>query len=212
MNSKPRKITELKLDTYNPRTISEKALNNLKKSIKEFGWLSPIIINTFPGREDIVISGHQRIKAAQELEQEEVPTIEVNLNPTKEKALNLAMNKIGGEFEENKLIDLLGQIDSENEDVLGLTGFNTEEINYLLGLREREKEDIFAHGQEDRFDASNKYGIEVGDIVQLDDHYIICGDSTDPQNLRKLIGDKKIDLIVTSPPYNLDIKIRKIFR
>lgn len=209
MENKQRKITDLKLSEYNPRTISEKALNSLKRSIKEFGWLSPIVINMFPGRENVVISGHQRIKAAQELGQEEVPTIEVSLNPTKEKTLNLAMNKIGGEFDEDKLIEVLEQIDQENEDLLALTGFNTEEVNYLLGLKEKDKQNIFAQSQEDRFDTRNKYGIKVGDIVLLDDHIIICGDSSDPSNFSKIVSDKKIDLIVTSPPYNLNISYGK---
>lgn len=199
------KISDIKPSDYNPRKISEKDLNNLKKSIKEFGILRPFVINKRTGN---LISGHQMLKVCEELKIIEIPddkVIFVDLTEEKEKALNLAMNKISGEFEEDKLIDLIQQINEKNEDVIGLTGFSTEEITYLLGLAEKDKQKIFADSKEDKFDQGNKYGIKVGDIIKLDEHYIICGDSSDPQNLRKLFGEKKIDLIVTSPPYNLDI-------
>lgn len=203
---KLKKISELKTSEYNPRKIDDKNLSNLKKSLKEYGWLSPVVINSNPERENIVISGHQRIKAAKDLGMKEVPIVEVNLDSTKEKALNLAMNKIGGEFEEDKLIEVLQSIDQENEDVLALTGFDTTEINYLLGLKDGEKERIFAESAEDEFEAGNKHGIEEGDIIVLEGkHKIFCGDSTDQNNFIKLFGENKIDLIITSPPYNLDI-------
>jgi DNA modification methylase len=206
METKKIKLSEVKPSEYNPRKISEKDYNNLKKSVKTFGVLRPLVINKTTGN---LISGHQLVKVLIEEKVEETDAIFLNLTEEQEKALNLAMNKISGEFEEDKLIDILMQIDEKNQDLLGQTGFNTEEINYLLGLRERDKEDIFARSSEDKFDLKNKYGIEVGDIVQLDEHYLICGDSSDPDNLRKLIGDKKMDLVVTSPPYNLDIKYGK---
>jgi len=203
------KIDDLKLSEYNPRVIDENNLKNLKESLRIHGWLSPLVINSNPKRKNILISGHQRIKVAEELGMKEVPVIRKDLNLTQEKALNLALNKIGGEFEEDKLIELLSQINNENEDLLASTGFDTTEINYLLGIREQSKEDIFAKSNEDDFEQGNKYGIKIGDIVKLDEHCIICGDSSDPDNLKKLMGDKKIDLVITSPPYNLDIKYGK---
>ena len=210
MEIKTRKISELKKSEYNPRKISEKAKKSLLKSLKEFGWLSPVIINMHPGRENIIISGHQRIDIARdELDMKDAPVIEVNLDETKEKALNLAMNKISGEFDEDKLIEVLQEIDQKAEDLIGLTGFNTEEVNYLLGLREKERESIFAESAEDDFTGQNKYGIKTGDIIRLDNHTIICGDSTDPNVLSKLMQDNKLDLVVTNPPYNLDIKYGK---
>jgi DNA modification methylase len=200
------KISELKTSEYNPRKITEQELKKLENSIKTFGFVVPIVINQNPDRMNIVIGGHQRIKVAEKMGMDTVPYMAVNLDLTKERALNLALNKIGGEFEEEQLTDLLMQIESENEDLLSLTGFNTEEVNYLLGLRDREKEDIFASSAEDAYEQGNKHGIENGDVVILDKkHKIICGDSTDPNIIRKLLGEKKIDLIVTSPPYNLKI-------
>ena len=201
-----KKIEELKETEYNPRKISKQDYNNLKKSIQNKGFCDPLIINMFPGRENIIISGHQRFRVAKELGMTEISVIELNLNETQEKAANLQFNRTRGEFEEEQLTDLLMQIESENEDMLSLTGFNTAEVNYLLGLRDREKEDIFASSIEDAYEQGNKHGIENGDVVILDKkHKIICGDSTDPNIIRKLLGENKIDLIVTSPPYNLKI-------
>ena len=196
-------IDKVKFSDYNPRKISEKDYNNLKKSVKQFGILRPLIINKTTGN---LISGHQLTSVCKDLGIKEIPVQYVELSEDKEKALNLAMNKISGTFDEDKLIDLIEKINNNNEDSLGLTGFSTEELNYLLGLKEREKEDIFAISQEDEFDQGNKYGIKLGDIIKLDNHQIICGDSADPETWHKLIGEDKIDLIVTSPPYNLNIK------
>jgi DNA modification methylase len=199
-------IESVKEADYNPRKISEKDFNNLKKSIKEHGQLRPLIINKNSGN---LISGHQMLKVAKELNWKKLDVIYKELSIEQEKALNIAMNKISGQFDEDKLIDLLMDIDEKNEDLLGSTGFSTEEINYLLGLKERDKEDMFAVSVEDEYTGKNKYGIQEGDIIKLDNHTIICGDSSKIETWQKLIGDNKIDLIITSPPYNLDISYGK---
>jgi len=204
-----RKISELKPAEYNPREIDEFNQTALKKSIKQFGQVRDAVINTYPTRENVIISGHQLVKAMIDLGMEEIECTEVNIDEAKEKALNLALNKVSGTFEEQKLIDMISNLNDQHEDVIGLTGFKTEEIIYLLGIQEKDKQKMFAKSAEDEFNKKNKYGIEPGDIVKLDDHLIICGDSTDPDNFKKLIGDKKADMVVTSPPYNLDIFHRK---
>lgn len=201
------KIEEIKESNYNPREISEKDYNNLKNNIKRYGFLGGLVINKYPGRENILISGHQRLKIAKELGMKEVPVYEVNLPETEEQALNLHLNKTGGVFVEDKLIEVLLSIDENNEDLLKLTGFSPEEIIYLLGLKEKEKS--FATSLEDQFSAENRHGIKEGDIVKLDRHYIICGDSSKTETWNKLIGNEKMDLIITSPPYNLNIKYGK---
>ncbi len=206
-----KKIEELKPAEYNPRKFSDKELKKLKKSISAFGFVEPIVINSFPGRENVVIGGHMRLQAAKELNITKVPVVEVSLSPDKERALNLALNKIKGEWDEKKLIEALLELEKENEDILPLTGFEEKEIEYLLELQQLEKETIYASAPEDRLpDNKNQLGIEPGDIVEIDGkHRIICGDSTDPGVWRALLGETKIDLIVTSPPYNLDIKYGK---
>lgn len=204
------KIKDLIKSEYNPRKITNQELKKLENSIKQFGFVVPIVVNKHPTRLNVVISGHQRIKIAEKMGTKELPCMMVELEIPKERALNLALNKISGEFEEDKLTEALLKIEEENEDLLSLTGFSTEEVNYLLGLREKEKEKIFAQSLEDDYVIGNTHGIEPGDIVILDKkHKIICGDSTDPNTFRKLFGEKKIDLLVTSPPYNLDIDYGK---
>ena len=204
--TKKLKIKDLKRSEYNPRKITEQELKKLENSIKTFGFVVPVVINENPDRLNIVISGHQRIKVAEKMGMEEVPCMTVDLDLTKERALNLALNKISGEFEEEQLTDLLMKIEEENEDLLSLTGFNTEEVNYLLGLAEKDKEKIFAKSLEDSYEAGNKHGIQEGDLIIFDKkHKILCGDSSDPGTIRKVLGENKVDLIVTSPPYNLKI-------
>ena len=177
-----KKIEELKPAEYNPRKFSDKELKKLKKSISAFGFVEPIVINSFPGRENVVIGGHMRLQAAKELNITKGPVVEVSLSPDKERALNLAVNKIKGEWDEKKLIEALLELEKENEDILPLTGFEEKEIEYLLELQQMEKETIYASAPEDRLpDNKNQLGIEPGDIVEIDGtHRIICGDSTDP--------------------------------
>jgi ParB family chromosome partitioning protein len=202
------KIEELKFAEYNPRKISEKEKENLKKSIKEFGLVNPIIINNNEERKNIVISGHQRITVAKEIGIKEVPIIKVDLNETREKILNIALNKISGEFDEDKLISTLETINDENEDSLGYTGFSTEELNYLLGINDGKKI-IFAKEIEDYNRDENEHGIQTGDIIEIDGHKIICGDSSKIETFEKLLKGKKIDLTITSPPYNIKIDYGK---
>ena len=90
MQIEEEQISELRLAKYNPRHISDKELENLKKSLRKFGFIQPVVVN----HDKIVISGHQRIRAWKELGNETVPMFQVNIGEKEEKALNLAMYKI----------------------------------------------------------------------------------------------------------------------
>ena len=118
-------ITELKPAEYNPRKISRHTLKALKANIKEFGLVDPLVVNS----DMTIIGGHQRFKACLELGFEEVPCIVLNLTKSKEKALNLALNKITGDWDRTKLEKLLHDIDSID---LGFTGFNDDELAKLV--------------------------------------------------------------------------------
>lgn len=96
---KMRKISELIPAEYNPRKISEKQFNELKKSFQSLGTLEPAVINMHPERENIIISGHQRIKVAADLGMEEYPCHEVSFSLKKEKQANIRMNKNGGDWD-----------------------------------------------------------------------------------------------------------------
>ena len=94
-----RKISELIGSEYNPRKITDKEMSDLEDSIKRFGITEPILVNMIPERENIIISGHQRIQACKNLKLENVPCIEVKLDPEREKELNVRMNRAGGSWD-----------------------------------------------------------------------------------------------------------------
>ena len=100
-----RKITELISAEYNPRIITDEELKQLEDSIKRFGLVEPVLVNVHKDRKDIVISGHQRIKACQNLAMDVIPTIELKLTLEKEKELNVRMNKAGGRFDIDLLVE-----------------------------------------------------------------------------------------------------------
>ena len=129
------KLSKLKETTYNPRIIDQESLNNLKKSIKEFGYIQPIIWNQKTGN---VVSGHQRLKIIKEegSVSDEIEVIVVDLDESKEKAAVLAFNRISGEWDSAKLSNLLGDIQALGNDSLDLTGFSNNEITNLLSTSE----------------------------------------------------------------------------
>lgn len=132
-------VNDLKRAEYNPRkelTPEDKEYQKIKNSIQEFGYVEPIIIN----KDKTIIGGHQRLSVLKDLGYNEVDCIVVDIDKTKEKALNIALNKITGEWDLNKLGDLLLELDSENYD-LELTGFDNYEIENILAPVETNEED-----------------------------------------------------------------------
>lgn len=140
-----KKIGELKFAEYNPRKISSREMEKLKKSIREFGYIEPIIWNRKTGN---VVGGNQRLKALIELGVKEVDIIEVNLDENKEKALNVALNKISGEWDDLGLFELLEEIHKKNKNLFDITGFNDEDLEELRLV----KEDIEINIKEKEFD------------------------------------------------------------
>lgn len=188
--------------TYNPRKDlkpSDEEYQKIKRSILEFGFVSPLVVN-----EDMtVIGGHQRLKVLQELGYTEVECIIVNLDKTKEKALNIALNKISGEWDTEKLENLLNELLQEDFDV-SITGFNSEEIDDLLNE--------YLDTEEDNFDIDEAINeieepiTKQGDIWILGNHRLMCGDSTSDKDVSKLMSGNLVDLVITDPPYNVDIE------
>ena len=130
MELKKQKIGDLKIATYNPRkelNEKDKEYQKIKNSIIEFGYVAPIIINA----DKTVISGHQRIKVLKDLRYEEIDCIVVNFDKNKEKLLNIALNKISGEWDYQKLESIFNELDENNIDLL-ITGFDEKEINKLI--------------------------------------------------------------------------------
>ena len=111
--------------TYNPRKISRQMLRSLKATIKEFGLVDPLIVN----KDMTIIGGHQRFKACLELGFTEMPCVILDLTKSKEKALNLALNKVTGEWDKKKLEKLLQEIEAID---IEMTGFDEQEIAKLI--------------------------------------------------------------------------------
>lgn len=129
---KSHKTTEVSLSTiqyspYNPRRITAHEIEKLKKSIQTFGLVDPLIVNK---RNNQVVGGNQRLKCLKELGVEKVNVIFVDLDDSKEKALNVALNKIGGEFDFDKLKELMVDLDDIDRT---LSGFDLNEIDVLIG-------------------------------------------------------------------------------
>jgi len=173
---------------YNPRKDlkpGDKEYEKLKRSIEEFGYVEPVIWNSQTGN---VVGGHQRLKVLLDLGQTEIDCVVVELNPQREKALNLALNKIQGEWDENKLAELMAELDAGAFDV-SLTGFDASEIDELLS-RWYSKEAV-----QDSFDIDKAHEEIVqrepvtkrGDIWLLGNHRLMCGDSTSEADFAKLM-------------------------
>ena len=189
-------ISKLKLAEYNPRKISDKELSNLKKSLEKFGFVQPVIIN----KDFTVVSGHQRIRAWKELKNETVPTVQVDITKKEEKALNLAMNRISGEWDMEKLYGVMNDLRVTDE--LEFTGFDEKEVSKIL---DQFLEDDIEDSTEkllERLPAKAK----KGEIYELGNHRLMCGDSTSLDDVMNLTEAKKMDMVWTDPPYNVNYK------
>lgn len=194
MKTETVKIDKLKLAEYNPRKISDKELDNLKRSLKKFGFIQAVIIN----KDSTVISGHQRIRAWKELGNTEVPVVKVDITKKEEKALNLAMNKIGGEWDTDKLYSVINDLRVDQE--LDFTGFDEKEVSKILDqFLEIDKEEPLEQLLE-TLPAKAKHG----DIYQLGNHRLMCGDSTSQEDIQKLTEGALMDMVWTDPPYNVN--------
>lgn len=121
----------LKKAEYNPRIITETEMTKLRRSIVEFGFVEPVVVNQFPGRENVIVGGHQRVDAAIAENLIVVPCVNVNLPLPREKLLNLALNRISGVFDDEKLRDVITDLQL-TEDGISLSGFDEAEIEKLL--------------------------------------------------------------------------------
>ena len=127
---------QLKAAGYNPRQITKAQYDALKFSLKRFGFVQPVIINK---RTDRVVGGHQRIKAAIDLGMTSVPTVTLDLDDHDEKALNLALNRVGGDWDDRLLTKMLADLGSEGWDLADL-GFDDGELDRLLNTLTTEPE------------------------------------------------------------------------
>jgi len=185
------KIGELKAADYNPRKWTESAIENLKESIKRFGMVDPLIINKAPNRKNVVIGGHFRLKIAKDLGFKSVPVIYVNIPEIeKEKELNLRLNKNTGEWD----FKLLAEFD---ESFLSDIGFSSEDLDEVFDIDPTPEE--FDLEKELRKLKIYQIKFKKGDIYQLGNHRLGCGNSTKSSDISKLMGGQKADMCFTDP-------------
>lgn len=200
MEFKKLRITELVPASYNPRKKlkpGDAEYEKIKKSIEEFGYVDPVIVN----RDKTVIGGHQRLTVLGELGYTEIDCVVIDVDKTKEKALNIALNKISGEWNKELLADLIKDLQEMDYDT-GFTGFDPPEIAQLFN--EVHRKEI----EEDDFDVDKELAkpamSRLGDVWTLGRHRVICGDSTKDKTYEHLMDGKKANLVVTDPPYNVN--------
>ncbi len=196
-----RKMPIDKLDPayYNPRKdlkTGDPEYEKLKKSIQEFDLVEPLVWNERTSR---LIGGHQRLKVLQELGYTEVEVSVVDLPEEKEKALNVALNKISGDWDYEKLKDLLQELDTGEFD-LELTGFDMDEIEDLIAQLHVPEEIVEDEVPEPPEEPITK----PGDLWLLGRHRLLCGDATKKEDVERLMDGKKADMVFTDPPYNVN--------
>lgn len=196
-------VGELKPAAYNPRKklkAGDKEYEKIKNSIQEFGYVEPIICNY----DMTVIGGHQRLTVLKDLGYTEVQCVVVRIeDENKVKALNVALNKITGAWDEQLLADLL--VDLKTQDFnTDFTGFEAPEIEQLFSkVHNKEiKEDDFDVDEELKKPTMSK----LGDVWLLGRHRFICGDSTMPETYDTLMEGQLANMVLTDPPYNVNVE------
>lgn len=202
MNIQTFSITDLNPAKYNPRKQlkpGDAEFEKLKRSIETFGYVELIVVNIT--NNNTVISGHQRLSVLKHLGYTEAECVVVEMNETDEKALNIAMNKVSGEWNKELLADLIKDLQSLDYDI-SFTGFDPAEVDQLFN--EIHDKQI----TEDDFDVDKELAepamTKPGDVWLLGRHRLVCGDSTNPEVYALLMDGQKANLVVTDPPYNVN--------
>lgn len=209
------KLSKLTEAPYNPRVElkpGDAEYEKLKKSLEHFGYVEPIVVNK---RNMTVIGGHQRLHVMKDLGMEEAEIVYVDLDENDEKALNVALNKISGEWDAEKLEDLMRDLDLGGYNI-EFAGFSREELDTLYSgniadgknaeenLPEEYSNTLETLGNEDDPNKilNNMREVKRGDIWAMGEHRLICGDSYDEATYKELVGDNKVAMVFTDPPYN----------
>lgn len=186
-------INDLKEYEENPR-INDSGVDAVAESIKEFGFKVPIIVDN----NNVIVAGHTRLKAAKKLGLSKVPCIIADdLTTDQLKAFRIADNKTAelSEWDIEKLLSEIKDIDLD----MTQYGFTDEELKIM--------EDKFIDSvQEDDSDIElpEDPKSKIGDLFLLGEHRLICGDSTDENTIKRLVGENEVSLYLTDPPYNVN--------
>ncbi len=192
-------VEKLKAAEYNPRLDlqpGDPEFEKLKRSIEQFGYVEPVIWNKRTGN---VVGGHQRLKVLKHLGNTEVDCVVLDIDLPNEKALNIALNKISGGWDDDLLSALLKDLSDSGFDT-SLTGFDMADMSELFDDESEIVEDEIPEVIEENVKPPFS---RIGDIYRLGKHTLMVGDSTDTSHLSALVGKQKVDLYLTDPPYNV---------
>lgn len=192
-------IDSLKPFDGNPRKISEKGLEKLKKSVESFGFTNPVLAQRSTR---MIIAGHQRVKAAKAAGLEKVPVIWLDFDDKTAKAYNIADNRLSqeAEWDMDQLALLIQELEEQGQDLLA-TGFDEVEIDDFIHWPDPDDvvEDDF--DVEEAIEEIKEPITKPGDIWILGEHRLMCGDCTDKEALLKLFDGEMANVAITSPPY-----------
>ncbi|HEY5274949.1 MAG TPA: ParB N-terminal domain-containing protein, partial [Coriobacteriia bacterium] len=198
-------IDDLRPDPANPRRISEDELNALERSLRQFGFVQPVLAR----REDrTVIGGHQRLVAARRLGLTSVPVTWLDISVQQARLLGLALNKISGSWDDALLARLLADLQATPDVDLSLSGFGEDEIGDLLRkLEVREKrEHVESFDLDEALEEARRAPrTKLGDLWQLGDHRLLCGDATKADDVARLLDGAELKLLTTDPPYGVSL-------
>ncbi|GHU53727.1 adenine methyltransferase [Clostridia bacterium] len=201
MNIQKMDIADLNAAKYNPRKKlkpGDAEFEKLKRSIESFGVVEPPIFNI---RTKTVVGGHQRLAVMKMLGYTETDVVVVDISEAEEKALNVALNKISGEWDELLLTDLMSELRTMGFDT-ELTGFSMDEVEKMFNgdgevKAEKNKYDPDEAVKEPPF-------VLRGDLWRLKNHRLLVGDSTNAADVARLMDGKKANLLLTDFPYNVN--------
>ncbi len=194
-------ISKLKPSEYNPRSISDAQLEHLGKSFDEHGFLHPILANSNPRRAFVVIAGHQRLRVAKQRGYKKVPVIFINVDEEQERLINLRSNRIGGEFDNELLLEHF------DIDTLLNTGFDDTDLGDIWNDFLEVEDDSF--DEEKAIKKAKTTTIKPGDMFSMGKHVLICGDAGDPAVIKRLVGDLRPSVLYVDPVYNISLDYDK---
>ncbi len=191
----------------NPRHMSQAEMEKLTRSIKEFGFVEPVVVRK---QDNTIIGGHQRLEAAKALGYTRVPVVYVEVTEAEAKALNVALNRIHGGWDLPKLGELLDELRDLPDLDETLSGFDAIEMDDLLAELERQQ---LPEPYEESFDMAAEMlqaqresaptRVNTGEMWQLGRHRLCCGDSLASGALERLCDGRKVDVVLTDPPYGI---------
>ena len=199
---RPVDLVDLVEHPSNPNKHGDKQIALLSKIIRNQGWRNPVIVSK---RSGFIVAGHGRLAAAKLLNVEAVPVDYQDFaNEAEEHAHLIADNRIAelAEIDSNELAGLLRDLEGKID--LDLTGFDEVSLDDILTATEPEAAEVDAEPQIDKAkELQAKWKTELGQVWELGDHRLICGDSTDEDTIKKLMNGKVAGLMVTDPPYGV---------